>query len=282
MSGLIAGNSVKLTYTDNATNTQHTVTLMRVDDPAALPLPNSATADPNDRVVGIDFSGGMASVLSQVSLAFAATPFSFSNPSGSTLRVLDDGAANNTDVNAVSVTKTATSLTGGTAELPFFLDASTPYGGAITSLGSQSVGFAGRIAVNATLLADSAKLVTYQASTTSGDPTRPNFIYNQLTDASVTFSPKSGIGSSIAPFSGSLPDYMRQVISQQGQAAENADSLNQGQQVVLNSLQQRFNDSASVNIDAEMANLLQLQNAYAANARVLSTVRDMLDALLKI
>ena len=31
-----------------------------------------------------------------------------------------------------------------------------------------------------------------------------------------------------------------------------------------------------------MANLLQLQNAYAANARVLSTVKDMLDTLMKM
>jgi flagellar hook-associated protein FlgK len=31
-----------------------------------------------------------------------------------------------------------------------------------------------------------------------------------------------------------------------------------------------------------MAHLLQLQNAYAANARVLSTVKAMLEALLNI
>jgi flagellar hook-associated protein FlgK len=31
-----------------------------------------------------------------------------------------------------------------------------------------------------------------------------------------------------------------------------------------------------------MANLLKLQTAYAANARVLSTVRDMLDSLFKL
>ena len=36
LSGLLAGNSVRLSYTDNATGTQHTVTLVRVDDPAAL------------------------------------------------------------------------------------------------------------------------------------------------------------------------------------------------------------------------------------------------------
>ena len=75
---------------------------------------------------------------------------------------------------------------------------------------------------------------------------------------------------------------MRQVISQQGEAAEAAANLKQGQDVVFNSLQQRFNDGAAVNIDQEMANLLNLQNAYAANARVLSTVKDMLDTLLKM
>jgi flagellar hook-associated protein 1 FlgK len=175
-----------------------------------------------------------------------------------------------------------TSLTGNAPELPFFTDGGNPYSGAITSLGPQSVGFAGRITVNGSLLADPSKLVNYQGSTNSGDPTRPNFIYDKLVNAPIAFSPASGIGTPVAPFSGSIPDFMRQFISQQGQAAENADNLNQGQQVVLNSLQQRFNESAGVNIDAEMANLLQLQNSYAANARVLSTVRDMIDALLKL
>jgi flagellar hook-associated protein 1 FlgK len=52
--------------------------------------------------------------------------------------------------------------------------------------------------------------------------------------------------------------------------------------VVFNSLQKRFSDSSGVSIDEEMANLLGLQNAYAANARVLSTVKEMLDTLLRI
>jgi flagellar hook-associated protein 1 FlgK len=182
----------------------------------------------------------------------------------------------------VSATKTTVSLTSGTTELPFFLDASTPYTAAISSFGPQGLGFAGRITVNAALLADPAKLVTYQASTASGDPTRPNFIFDQLNSAPVTFSPRSGVGTSVAPFSGPVPAFMRQIISQQGQAAEDAMSLKQGQEVVLNALRQRFNESASVNIDKEMANLLSLQNAYAANARVMSTVKEMLDALMKM
>ena len=73
---------------------------------------------------------------------------------------------------------------------------------------------------------------------------------------------------------------MQQMVSQQGEAAANADSLNQGQQVVVNSLQQRYADQSSVNIDEEMANLLKLQTAYGANARVLSVVRDMIEQLL--
>ena len=67
------------------------------------------------------------------------------------------------------------------------------------------------------------------------------------------------------------------MISQQGEAADAASNLKQGQDVVLSSLQQRFNDSSSVNVDQEMANLLTLQNSYAANARVLSAVSDMFD-----
>ena len=42
-------------------------------------------------------------------------------------------------------------------------------------------------------------------------------------------------------------------------------------------LQQR----EGVDVDQEMASLLQLQNAYAANARVLATVQEMWDALLR-
>ena len=90
------------------------------------------------------------------------------------------------------------------------------------------------------------------------------------------------MSSNAAPFSGSLQSYIRQMISQQGEAAATAQSLQQGQEIVVNSLQQRFADQSNVNIDEEMANLLKLQTAYSANARVLSTVRDMLEQLLRL
>jgi flagellar hook-associated protein 1 FlgK len=35
-------------------------------------------------------------------------------------------------------------------------------------------------------------------------------------------------------------------------------------------------------VDQEMANLINLQTAYAANARVMSAVKDMIDRLMNV
>ncbi len=278
---LSAGNNITVNYTDTATNTQHTLTFVRVDDPSALPLSNSATANPNDTVVGLDFSGGIGSVVSQINAAFGANGLTASNPSGTTLEVLDDAGVTAT-VNSVSATTTATSLTGGSPELPLFTDGSAPYTGAITSTGSESIGLAGRIAVNSAVIADPTSLVKYSATTAAGDSTRPDFIYQQLTASSLTFSPNTGIGTAATPFSGSINTFLQQVISQQSEAASSATNLKQGQDVVLSSLQKRFNDVSGVNIDQEMTNLLTLQQSYTANAHVLTTVNNMFTTLLQM
>ena len=120
----------------------------------------------------------------------------------------------------MSATATVTSLTGGSGEFPLFTDGSAPYTGVITGTGSERVGLAARIAVNPAVVADPSSLIAYQAGTPAGDSTRPDFILQQLTNASLTFSPNTGIGTVSAPFSGSLTTYLRQVISQQGEAAE--------------------------------------------------------------
>jgi flagellar hook-associated protein 1 len=281
LSGLKAGNSISLAYTDNTTSTQRKVTIVRVDDPSTLPLNNSLTADPNDQVIGIDFSGGLTSVATQLNTALGSANLSFS-ASGSTLRVLDDGAANLSDVNSFSASVTTDTLNSGDPTLPLFVDGSnnTLYTGAVTAGGSQKTGISARIAVNPALLANPSALVRYSSTTNAGDSTRPDFIYQQLTAAAQLFNPTSGIGTASGPFSGTLTDYVQQTISQQGAAADNASKLNQGQQVVVNALQTRFNDASGVNIDTEMSNLLMLQTAYSANARVMTAINQMFTALL--
>jgi flagellar hook-associated protein 1 len=74
---------------------------------------------------------------------------------------------------------------------------------------------------------------------------------------------------------------MTEVVSQQAQAANAATSLQQGQDTVVTALQQRFNNQSGVNIDTEMSNLIALQNAYGANARVMTTIEQMMQTLLQ-
>jgi flagellar hook-associated protein 1 len=282
VSNVLPGNTINLTYTDSATNTKHNVTIVRVDDPTALPLSNTG-GNPNNPTIGINFSGGMASVVSQLNSALGAANLQFSNPSGSTLRVVDSGT-NAATVNAASVTTTVSSLASGSPQLPVFTDGNLLYTGTITGTGSQQTGLAGRITVNSALLADPSKLTVYSTSppTNAGDTTRPDFLYQQLTTGTFTYSPQTGLGTAASPFKGTLSGFMQQFISQQSNASTAATQLQQGQDVVVNALQQKFKSASGVSIDSEMSNLISLQNIYAANAHVMSVVQTMMTSLMQI
>jgi flagellar hook-associated protein 1 len=281
LSNVLPGNTINLTYTD-ATNTQHQVTIVRVDDPAALPLSN-AGAGPNSQVIGVNFTGGMASVVSQLNAALGSANLQFSNPSGSTLRVLDNGTGTAT-VKAASVTATVSSLTGGSAQLPLFTDGNSLYTGAITGNGSQMTGLAGRITVNSALISNPSNLTVYSTSppTAAGDTTRSDFLYSQLKSGTFNYSPQTGLGSTASPFTGTITSFMQQFLSLQSSAATSATQLQQGQAVVVNTLQQKFNSTASVSIDTEMSNLIALQNSYAANAHVMSVIQSMMTTLMQV
>lgn len=253
--------SVNITYTDTATNKQV------------------------NKTVAVDLSGGMASVVSQLNTAFAGTGVQFSNPasppasSANILRVLDDGASNISDVNSVSLTTTATTLTdNGGPQLPFFTDGNLPY-----VYGSDKTGLAGRIAVNPKLLADPSRLVVYNTSpvTPSGDTTRTDFILSQLTNSTQTYPADTGVGSAKTPFKGTILSFTQQFTAMQGDAASAAGSMADGQSVVVATLQNKMSQTSGVDLDTEMANLMALQNAYSANARVMSTVNSMYQSLLQ-
>ncbi len=273
---LLAGNAVTVTYTDSVTNKQRTLNLVRMDDASMLPLP---TGTGTTKTIGIDFSLGMADVVSQINDALANTGMSASN-AGTVIQLLDDGVNDTVTINSVSARATANSFTSGSSELPFFLDNGFAYTDLYSPAGRQSVGLAGRINVNAALLADPSKLVIYGSNVEVGDATRPEFLYQKIVSGTHAFAPNSGIGLESAPYTGTLGEFLGQVLSKQGAAAANADTLHQGQQMVLSALQQRYSDGSSVNVDQEMTTLLTLQNAYAANARVMATVKEMFELLL--
>jgi flagellar hook-associated protein 1 FlgK len=279
VANVLPGNSVNLTYTDSATNTQHQLSIVNVADPAALPLKNAPNANPT--LIGVDFSGTPGSIVSQLNTALSGSHLQVTL-SGSTLQVSGDGSSLAT-VNAASVTTTASSLTSGSPQLPLFTDGNSLYTGAITSGGSQMTGLAGRITVNAALLNNPQNLTVFSTSplTAPGDTTRSDFLFSQLTSLTSTYSPQTGLGSASAPFTGTITGFMQQFLSQQSNAATNATQLQQGQDVVVSTLQQKFNSVAGVSIDTEMSNLIALQNSYAANAHVMSVVQSMMNSLLQ-
>ena len=117
LTGLQSGNVIHISYKDNTTGATHNLSIVRVDDPSVLPLQQHARRSIRTMKCSASiFPAAWASVVSQLNAALGTTAsLQFSNPSGSTLRVLDDGAPNRSDVTAASVTTTISSLTSGNA-----------------------------------------------------------------------------------------------------------------------------------------------------------------------
>jgi flagellar hook-associated protein 1 FlgK len=281
-SNLQPGNTINLTYTDSG-GTQHNVTIVDVANSSALPLSN-AGGNPNNPVYGINFSAGMTSAVAQLNSDLGGAGLVISNPSGSTLRVLNDGSGAPT-VNSLSATTTTstTQLATGNSQLALFTDGAAAYTGAITASGSQMTGYAGRITVNSAVVANPSLLTDYSTSppTQAGDTTRSDYLYSQLTSSTFNYSPQTGLGTAASPLNGTIANYVQQFLSLQGNASTAATQLQQGQDVVVNALQQKFNTTSGVNLDTEMSNLIALQNNYAASAHVMSVVQTMMTTLLQ-
>lgn len=283
LSDLQAGNEVSFTYTNVNSGETQTVSFLRVDDASTLPLSDDITANPNDRVVGLDFSAGSDPIASQIQSALGGR-FDVSDQGSNLVRVLDDGVVNAVSINGFSATISSTGLTDSGVELPFFTDTGgNPFTNSLDGT-LQLTGFAGRISVNESLIDDNSRLVVYETSPTTldGDSTRPAFLFDALTQSTQTFSSQGGIGTTSAPYTGSVSSFASQIISTRGAAAQAAERKADSQRSVVDVLENRFAESTEVSIDEEMARLVELQTAYAANARVMQVIQEMLATVLRI
>jgi flagellar hook-associated protein 1 FlgK len=116
----------------------------------------------------------------------------------------------------------------------------------------------------------------------AGDATRPNALVDRLTRATRLFGATEGLGAESSPPSATVASYLQRVVTAQGQQAETEKRLAEGQQIVVNGLQERFDGSARVNVDEEMGRLIELQQTYQASARIVSAVDEMMKRLLEI
>jgi flagellar hook-associated protein 1 FlgK len=283
LAGIQPGNGMTLDYTELPGGQQRRVVVTRVDNPAAAALAE-ATSNAAQRVIAIDFSGGPAAAAAALNTrlnALAGPGFTVTNPAGSTIRVVGGGAR---QMDRAFAAIANTGLSGQGPAFPLFSDSATlgNYTGSFENGFPQLQGFAQRITVNPAVLADASTLVRYDATTLAGDATRPNFLVDRLTRATRLFSPTTGIGTAGNPFTGTVAEFARRVVEDQGGNAASAKSLDEGQKIAMTAIQQKFASASGVNIDEELAELIQVQNAYAANTRIISTVRDLFDQLLRI
>lgn len=284
LSGLQAGNTVSLSYVDSAGDTQQ-VTFVAVTDSSLLPLDDSATARADDTVYGIDISSGStADYVTQIIAALSATDLSVSDDGSGNLQVLGD-TATNTTVQSLTADVTVTGATDQGLGLAIFID-STDGAELFTDAledGGQRVGYAWGIAVNPDLLADSSQLVIYQTTpeeSSENDPARAEYLLNALTADKVAFDPGAGIGNASSPYTGNVMQYVNQVTAYQGNQADDAQTYASARETITTNFAIRYEESYSVDVDAELAFLIELENAYAASARVMQTVNELYDVLM--
>jgi len=282
---LLSGNAITVNYTQTPPGTAQTLTIIRVEDATQLPLSNDATPDPNDKVVGVSFSGGITAAATALNTAMGSLGINLvaSNPAGTTLRILDDGAAGTTNISATSAIATATSLQDDGTQLALFQDGvggATTYSGSLDA-GGQKLGFASRITVNTLIVQDNELLVRFASSpqTPLGDTSRPLELLDRLTNATFDFSSSSGIGSSQRPFSGTIESFTQRIISFQSGRANQAEREFAAQDVVVTALRERFTSDTAVDINKELTLLIELQNSFSANARIIQAVSELFDVL---
>jgi flagellar hook-associated protein 1 FlgK len=97
--------------------------------------------------------------------------------------------------------------------------------------------------------------------------------------ASAGLGPDGSLLARVVP-QGALAAQATQVVSVQTAERADASRAAEAAAVLRTGLEGRFARMSGVDVDREMAAMVMLQNAYAANARVISAVQQMFDALL--
>jgi flagellar hook-associated protein 1 len=142
---------------------------------------------------------------------------------------------------------------------------------------TQVTGFAGRIAVNSAIVNNPASIRDGN-SPTPLDPADTTFI-DQATAlferTNVAFNSSVGL-----PANGSFADVATGFVTQVASASATAKNALTQEQSINQIYSTAVSQASGVNVDDEMSQLIVLQNAYSANARVISTTQALFTSLL--
>ncbi|MCJ2137568.1 flagellar hook-associated protein FlgK [Methylobacterium sp. J-026] len=285
--GMKAGNTITIPVTVNGAVRN---VILIASDANATSVPASETNDSTALVQTFKIPSGTATYADSINAALGNLNLGLNATMTGSSVTIGPASGNTPAVTAATANVTAVSATDlytGNPSLALFVDGANNavYTGSFDG-GSKLTGFAQRIAVNPTLSGDTAALSAAASSTsaanTNASGTRAQQLYAALTSTQQTFSSSSGIGGVSAPYSATVAGFAQDIIAAQGAASANSTAIDSSQQTALSTAQSRFSAGAGVNIDQEMSNLIALQTAYGANARVLTAARDMLNQLLQI
>lgn len=188
-------------------------------------------------------------------------------------------------------------------------DGTVPTGGG-TPVQAGYIGYAGSIEVNPAVsatpalvrdgtdtIADSATGASAFTPNPAGGPAGSTTLITRVLNYSFTNDVQDGVaqpppatsglgasGTLDAPYAApaDLSGLAAAVVTSQTQDSGSTTSQLATETAVQGALQAQVTSSGGVNIDTEMSNMLELQNAYGANARIISAVQSMWTQLLSM
>lgn len=227
------------------------------------------------RVISVDLSDASAAA---AVLQSKLPNLAVSSPSAGKIEVLAGGGGT-IEVTKLTIRSTATATQAGALALPMFLDGGSAFTNNLDGTPPQKLGFAARIAINPAILSDNRALVQTDIGQTLGDAKRPEYILDQLKSMNFVSGAAPASNGSRYQLNGTVEQMIDQVLNYQGTTIGSAITQQQNRQLTLDTISTQMESEYGVNVDDEMARLTELQSAYAANARVISVVKELLDAL---
>lgn len=263
------GNDMLLTYTENGVERR-----VRVVNSTDGKDYVDATGQ---RVISINLSGDATAAAN--TLGSKLPNLTISSTGAGNIRVLDAGAGGPTTVKSAAVRTTASGVQGDGLAFNLFVDqGDASFTNNLNGDPPQKQGFAARITVNSAILADNRLMVQHEVGGTLGDADRANFVIGQLSSLQLV-SGGNPADSKNFQLNGNLGEMIGQVLNFQGSSINAALTRSDDRQLTLDTIVDQMSSEYGVDVNAEMARLMELQNAYAANARIVSVVKELLDAL---
>lgn len=230
------------------------------------------------RVIGLDLSAGAGAAAATLSTMFPTLAISSTGPNN--LRILDDGLTGKTDLKSAVSRSTSTGLQGAGLALNLFVDqGNSAFTNDLDTNPPQKQGFAARISINTAIISDNRLLVQHEVGGTLGDAARADYVIEQLEQMKFVSGGNPANNAGRFQLAGNLSEVISQIVGFQGSSINAAITKRDDRQLTLDTIVDQMQTEYGVNIDEEMGRLMELQNAYAANARVVSVVKELLDAL---